>query len=88
MDTDQKSGSPQRLSSRQGAADRAGSARPVMEILFLTTVLPERRTTGGEIGSHAFAILAHVSILLVTSIGGAVAFIRLGWGGRPEDPLA
>ena len=33
----------------------------------------------------AFAVLVHVTILLVTSIGGAIAFVRLGWSRAAVD---
>lgn len=33
----------------------------------------------------ALGILIHVLILLVTSIGGAIAFARLGWAGRSPE---
>jgi uncharacterized protein (TIRG00374 family) len=32
----------------------------------------------------ALGVLVHVSILVVTSIGGAIAFVRLGWRRSPE----
>jgi glycosyltransferase 2 family protein len=32
----------------------------------------------------AFAVLVHVTILVVTSIGGAIAFARLGWSHAPQ----
>ena len=31
----------------------------------------------------ALGVLVHVTILVVTSIGGATAFARLGWRGTP-----
>ncbi len=36
----------------------------------------------------ALGILIHVLILLVTSIGGAIAFARLGWRAAPESSAA
>ena len=54
-----------------------------MEILFLTTVLPERRSTGGEIGSHAFIDALRAAGHRVTIVG----FRRTG-DPPPADPDA
>lgn len=37
----------------------------------------------GEDEAFALALLVHASILAVTSVGGAVAFVRMGLGSRP-----
>ena len=37
-----------------------------------------------EASALALGVLAHVAILVVTSIGGAIAFARLGWRRSPE----
>ncbi len=37
--------------------------------------------------AFALAILVHAVILAVTSIGGAVALVRVGWGRRDASPL-
>jgi uncharacterized membrane protein YbhN (UPF0104 family) len=40
-------------------------------------------------GGLALALLTHVVTLLVSSIGGVVALVRLGWRRRPETaPIA
>lgn len=45
------------------------------------------QTFGIEAGpAFALALLAHAGILLVTSVGGAVALLRLGWTGGAIDP--
>jgi hypothetical protein len=41
----------------------------------------------------ALAVLVHVVILVLTSLGGAIALVRLGWrrkviGAAPEDAEA
>jgi hypothetical protein len=33
----------------------------------------------------ALALLAHASVLIMTSIGGAIALLRLGWSKRDEE---
>src|SRR4051794_34008171 len=49
--------------------------------------------TGTTIGlspesSLALGVLSHAMILAVPSIGGAIAFSRIGWAGRVEAPTA
>jgi len=36
----------------------------------------------------ALALLAHASVLIMTSIGGAIALLRLGWSKRDEERAA
>jgi uncharacterized protein (TIRG00374 family) len=36
----------------------------------------------------ALAIVGHAAVLIVTSVGGAVALLRLGWARRPPTPVA
>ena len=36
----------------------------------------------------ALAIIAHAAVIIVTSIGGATALLRLGWGHRPPAPVS
>jgi hypothetical protein len=36
----------------------------------------------------ALAIAGHAAVLIVTSVGGAVALLRLGWARRPAVPVA
>jgi uncharacterized protein (TIRG00374 family) len=38
--------------------------------------------------AFALALIVHASILVVTSIGGGVAVVRLGWAGRPRTEPA
>jgi uncharacterized protein (TIRG00374 family) len=47
-------------------------------------------TVGAAVGipsdqAFALALIVHVGILAVTTIGGGVAFLRVGWTGRPVD---
>lgn len=36
----------------------------------------------------ALAIACHAAIIVVTSVGGAVALLRLGWAARPSIPIS
>ncbi len=38
--------------------------------------------------AFALALLSHATILVVTSVGGAIAFVRIGWRGGPASESA
>jgi glycosyltransferase 2 family protein len=37
--------------------------------------------------AFALALVSHASVLLVTTVGGSISLLRLGWGRRPPVPI-